>query len=476
MKLQVCWFRSDLRVDDNTALSRSLEKGTTLGIYIATPKQWAKHDDAAIKIDFWRRNLECLELALVALNIPFLTFEVADYSQVPQLMLQLSEQLDIAGLHFNSEYPLNESDRDKKVSRLLSIHGIATHVYHDQVLLPPASILNGSGQPFKVFTPYANKALGYLPGNFNCSAPPTSAQILPDKLKIPTNLTHQKTLNCIAWPALAASVSSITSIEPSRLWLAGESAAHKALLEFCESRIDSYQSQRDIPSVQGTSRLSPYLAAGVISIRRCWNGAHTFSDGEGVQIWRKELLWRDFYKYITFHYSYVCKNLPWRDKAQQIKWRTAPADFECWCNGQTGIPLIDAAMKQLLNTGWMHNRLRMVTAMFLSKQLLIDWRKGERWFMQHLIDGDFSANNGGWQWASSTGTDAAPYFRIFNPIRQSERFDPHGKFIRQYLPELSHLEKKHIHMPGDRMSSYPQPIVDLQLARQRALLAFKEVY
>ncbi|HAL67580.1 MAG TPA: deoxyribodipyrimidine photo-lyase, partial [Pseudomonas sp.] len=228
------------------------------------------------------------------------------------------------------------------------------------------------------------------------------------------------------------------------------------------------------------------LAAGVISPRQCLHAALAHNRGEfdsgssGVQTWINELLWREFYKHILTGYPQVSRHRAFRAHTEALPWRNAPKEFEAWQQGRTGFPIIDAAMRQMLATGWMHNRLRMLTAMFLSKNLLIDWRLGERHFMRHLIDGDLAANNGGWQWSASTGTDSVPYFRIFNPVSQSQRFDPKGRFIRQWVPELQDIDDKNIHDPGKchgliDANLYPSPIVDLHSSRQRALQAFKEL-
>ncbi|MEK1908449.1 MAG: FAD-binding domain-containing protein, partial [Pseudomonas sp.] len=234
------------------------------------------------------------------------------------------------------------------------------------------------------------------------------------------------------------------------------------------------------------SQQSTYLAAGVISPRQCLHAALRGNQGEfdsgnpGAVSWINELLWREFYKHILVGYPRVSRHRAFRPETEALPWRDAPQDLLAWQQGRTGIPLIDAAMRQLLATGWMHNRLRMVVAMFLTKNLLIDWREGERFFMRHLIDGDLAANNGGWQWSASTGTDAAPYFRIFNPISQSQKFDADGRFIRTWLPELVGLNKRDIHDPSAMggvfgLAEYPRPIVDLAHSRERVLQAFRSL-
>ncbi|MCY1406591.1 Deoxyribodipyrimidine photo-lyase [compost metagenome] len=272
----------------------------------------------------------------------------------------------------------------------------------------------------------------------------------------------------------------------SDLWPAGETEAHDRLQRFIDEAVDDYQLQRDFPAVAGTSQLSPYLAAGVISPRQCLLRALGHNHGEfdsgnsGLVTWINELIWREFYKHILNGYPRVSRHRAFRQETEALPWRHAPDELKAWQEGRTGIPIIDAAMRQLLATGWMHNRLRMIVAMFLTKNLLIDWREGERFFMRHLIDGDLAANNGGWQWSASTGTDAVPYFRIFNPVSQSRRFDSQGWFIKRWLPELADTDEKNIHspMPPAQLfatSNYPQPIVDLGSSRQRALNAFKNL-
>jgi deoxyribodipyrimidine photo-lyase len=271
-----------------------------------------------------------------------------------------------------------------------------------------------------------------------------------------------------------------------QLWPAGEEAARERLATFTLEELWCYEERRDLPAQPGTSQLSPYLAAGVLSPRQCLHAALQGNQGEfdsgnpGAVCWINELLWREFYKHILVGYPRVSRHRAFRLETERLAWRRAPDELDAWQQGRTGIPIIDAAMRQLLATGWMHNRLRMVVAMFLSKNLLIDWREGERWFMRHLIDGDLAANNGGWQWSASTGTDAAPYFRIFNPINQSQRFDPEGRFLRRWLPELAHLDTRDIHNPAGlgglfAEDGYPVPLVDLGASRDRALAAFRRL-
>jgi deoxyribodipyrimidine photo-lyase len=259
--------------------------------------------------------------------------------------------------------------------------------------------------------------------------------------------------------------------------------------EFIKKRLDEYKDRRDLPGVDGTSRLSPHLAAGTISPRTCLRAALDaagWKEGDkldprrrdGAFTWISEVLWREFYKYLIAAHPRLSMGKPFKPETDDIEWSYDEDELEAWKTGRTGYPIVDAAMRQLLQTGWMHNRLRMIAAMFLTKDLLIDWRLGERHFMQHLVDGDLASNNGGWQWSASTGTDAAPYFRIFNPESQSKKFDESGDFIRRFIPELRDVEAPDIHNPTSEQresAGYPEPIVDHAEARERAIEAFKSL-
>ncbi len=464
MKRQLCWLRNDLRIGDNSALLEALNRGPTIVIYVATPDQWQAHDDAPIKLDFWRRNLQELARELSSYKIPLRLFQVPDYRDIPALLEKIFQHWEIDALHYNIDYPLNERRRDEVVSALCREKSVGVFAYEDHCLLPPELVLTGQDKPFRVFTPYANKCREYL----EVSGPPGLHELSTENKQpifalVP--LAEERKLDEIDWPQQQAVWQE--------LWPAGEAEARRRLTEFVDGRLQDYQQKRDFPAQAGTSTLSPYLNAGVISVRQCWKQALDSGSNASVRSWCNELLWRDFYQYVVWHYPHVCKHQAWNPAYTNIQWRSDEDDFSRWSQGETGFPLIDAAMKQLLATGWMHNRLRMLVAMFLSKNLLIDWRWGERWFMQHLVDGDFSSNNGGWQWSASTGTDAAPYFRIFNPIRQSERFDPQGEFIKNYIPGLRNESASSIHDPAKLEADYWEPLVELKFSRERALAAFK---
>ncbi|WP_409276755.1 deoxyribodipyrimidine photo-lyase [Pseudomonas defluvii] len=470
--MQLLWLRSDLRVSDNTALAAAAERGPTLAVWLVSPSQWLAHDDAPCKVDFWLRSLRTLSQSLAALNIPLLVRQAEHWDNAPQVLLQLCQEHNVQTLHMNEEYGVHEQRRDDAVHNQLSDAGIEVVSYLDQLLFKPGSLLTKAGGYFQVFSQFRKTCYERL------------HLALPRLIASPA---QQQPL-AIASDPIPESVSGF-SLPPESLralWPAGEQEAHRRLNAFVDDAIEDYQDQRDVPALPGTSQLSPYLAAGVISPRQCLHAALSHNRGEfdsgnkGVVTWVNELLWREFYKHILVGYPRVSRHRAFRLETEAVPWRNAPDELEAWQQGRTGIPIIDAAMRQLLATGWMHNRLRMVVAMFLTKNLLIDWREGERFFMRHLIDGDLAANNGGWQWSASTGTDAVPYFRIFNPISQSQRFDSEGRFIRHWLPELADLDNKTIHAPQSvgglfAVRHYPGPIVDLSSSRQRALSAFKHL-
>lgn len=467
--LNLIWFRSDLRVHDNSALHAALSAGEpVVGVYFATPGQWREHDHGANKVDFLLRNVSALRQALARHGIPLLFRMVERYQDIAPELCALVEALAVRGVHVNEEYGVNERRRDKAIATLLGDRGVQFYRYCDFVLQRPGSVRTGQGDFFKVYTPFKRAWLRSAP------------------VSIPSYRVWEQTP-----PGLGVQLGEIPSIlsgfegavDPC-LWPEGESEAHRRLQAFARSRMDRYQACRDLPGEAGTSTLSPYLAAGVVSCRECFRVALALGGGswepasEGVASWINELIWREFYTHVLVGFPRVSKGRAFQEATEQVRWLNRVQDFQAWCEGRTGVPIVDAAMCQLRETGWMHNRLRMIVAQFLSKHLLVDWRWGEQFFMQQLVDGELAANNGGWQWSASTGTDAAPYFRVFNPVEQSRRYDPDGVFIRRYLPILSGLSMRDIHLPPPvvaAMRGYPLPIVDIKLGRQRAIDAFAEV-
>ncbi|WP_448682878.1 deoxyribodipyrimidine photo-lyase [Pseudomonas nicosulfuronedens] len=471
MKRQLVWLRTDLRLRDNSALHAAAERGPVIALYLLSPSQWQSHDDAPCKVDFWLRNLRELRAGLDKLNIPLL-IRVADrWKAAPSIIARLCRELEIETVHINEEYGVNEATRDAAVKKALEPDGIRLRSHLDQLFFTPGTILTKGGTYFQVYSQFRKVCYERLSLGVPSLVP---APRLQQKLDIASDRVPEQIEGFETPPAAL-----------HEEWPAGEEAAHERVELFTDEILKTYQDTRDLPARDGTSRLSPYLAAGVLSPRQCLHAALANNHGEfetgnsGAVSWINELLWREFYKHILVGFPRVSRHRAFREDTEKLRWRRDQKDLEDWQQGRTGFPIIDAAMRQLLATGWMHNRLRMVVAMFLTKNLLIDWREGERWFMRHLIDGDLAANNGGWQWSASTGTDAAPYFRIFNPISQSERFDADGRFIHRWVPELAGLQGRAMHDPSRLglfgVEGYPQPMCDLSATRERALDAFKSL-
>lgn len=465
------WLRNDLRVHDNHALWNARNTGNVVAVCVITPDTWQEHDDAGVKIDFWLRSLRTLKASFDALGIPLKVLHCKRFSDSPQALLDLARETDAQGIFFNDEYGIHEQDRDNAVAETFADASLTCHRYADQVLFMPGSLRTQEGNMYKVFSQFRKQANQRLHDR------------LPECLPAP----DKQTLPGVSSDTVPESVPGFApaSKEQQDTWPAGEEAAQARLILFAEQILFDYKDLRDQPAVDGTSRLSAYLTIGVLSARQCLHAAIAANQGEfdsgnpGAVAWVSELLWREFYKHILVCYPRVSRSRAFRPETEAVQWRDDPEGLAAWQQGRTGIPIVDAAMRQLLATGWMHNRLRMISAMFLTKNLLVDWRKGESWFMRHLIDGDLASNNGGWQWSASTGTDSAPYFRVFNPVTQSQRFDPEGHFIRTWVPELRELDARQIHQPptGDLLGTtdYPRPIVDLGDSRKRAIAAFKSL-
>lgn len=471
--MQLIWYRQDLRVHDQTALWHATQIGPTVAVVYLTPEQWQRHDDAPIKIDFYLRQLNELRRSLIHYNIPLIIRHVPLWQNIATDLLALTQELNIQTVHANQEAGINEMQRDQHVAKQLHAHGIGFELYDDRTLFPLGSIRNKSQRPYQVFGAFKKYCYEQLSISLpTCYDPPiTQAQL---------HLDHHINDQI---PDIEAFYPNF--IRPSEQLAVGEKHAASFLNQFIEDQIEFYKIERDFPALQGTSQLSAYLNLGILSIRQVLQAVFKAQDGyfkfasEGHQTWCDELLWREFYQHILYDFPHVSKHLPFKQQTLKVKWRHSPNDLQAWQHGLTGVPIVDAGIRQMLATGWMHNRVRMIVAMFLSKNLLIDWRLGEQWFMQHLIDGDLAANNGGWQWCASTGTDAVPYFRVFNPISQSQKFDAEGEYIRHWVPELAHLDAKSIHDPYAKNPllelDYPRPIVDLKQSRIRAIEAFKGI-
>ena len=461
------WLRNDIRMDDNPGLRKACEEcDAVLAIYLWSPEQLNMHNEANIKVEFLIKNLQSLEENLNSINIPILVIDNKDFSSVDQNISNLIKEHSIDKVYWGKEFGFDEINRDKSVEQQLIESKIDFEIFNDQIIYEPGFLRTGQDNPFSVFTPFKrrwveNFDMKFLDIEFNYP--------VKNKLEIQSNISN-----------FDFNFSSKHSVDMN-LWPAGETNALIQLNDFLDNRAINYSKDRNDPILNGTSRISPYLACGVISSRRCIleglkrNNFELASGNTGITKWIDEIVWREFYRNIMFSFSKVSRGKPFQDYTKNIQWQFDKDKLDAWKHGQTGFPLIDAAMRQLLHEGWMHNRLRMVVAMFFTKNMLHDWRLGEAYFMQNLIDGDFASNNGGWQWSSSTGTDAAPYFRIFNPITQSKNFDKEGLFIKKYVPELKDLDKSEIHDPSKEIRkhlNYPLQILDLKESRLRAIDVF----
>ena len=469
------WLRRDLRVHDNAALYNALRHSRQ--VHVAFVFDTAILDAlprADRRVDFIRESLAELDARLRELggeHCGLIVRHGRAEHEVPQLAQQLGA-LAVFASHDDEPYAQR---RDGQVRGHLADHGIALHTCKDHVVFERQEVMTQSGTAFSVFTPYKNAWLRKV-NDFYLKAYPVErhAQHLaprPEALRQPV-------------PRL-----SDIDFEPTNLAElhipTGESGAQSLLADFLH-RIDAYGQRRDFPAVKGPSYLSVHLRFGTVSIRQLAREAHArmLAGSEGAAVWLSELIWRDFYAQVLANFAHVGAGESFKRDYDAIHWDHGPHGhklFEAWCQGRTGYPLVDAAMRQLNQSGYMHNRLRMVVASFLCKDLGVDWRWGEQYFATHLNDFDLAANNGGWQWASSSGCDAQPYFRIFNPVSQSEKFDTEGKFIRRYVPELAGLSNKAIHAPWlagelelqaagvELGTTYPRPIVDHAQAREKTL-------
>lgn len=481
------WFRRDLRSTDHAALYYALkhcQRVWCVFVFDTTILQpivdaWHARHPRQTPED---RRIEFILAALGELDQTLRESGgglIVLHGDAREAIPALAAQLKVEAVFTNHDYEPAALERDEAVHEQLVAQGREWLTFKDQVIFERDEILTGQGKSFTVFTPYKNAWLKQLTA-FDLKPYPVESYT-SHLAAVPAKLDH-------GLPTLAQLGFAPSNLADLKL-PTGARGAQQLLDDFL-TRIDSYADRRDFPTAKGPSYLSMHLRFGTVSIRTLARLAYELSlqpDGQGAATWLSELIWRDFYFTILAHHPQLASGAAFRAEYDGLRWETGPhadAAFAAWCEGRTGYPLVDAAMLQLNQTGYMHNRLRMVTASFLVKDLGIDWRLGERYFAEQLNDFDFSANNGGWQWAASTGCDAQPYFRIFNPVTQSEKFDPQGRFIKRYLPQLEKVPPKWIHAPwqagADRLAEfgvmlgedYPAPIVDHAQARQLTLARF----
>ncbi len=459
MAATIVWFRQDLRLHDHPALHAAVARSQALVlVYIQEPGgPW--RPGAALR--FWlHQSLVALagELRRHGHTLVFLR------GAARAVLTRLIDDCGADALYFNRRYEPHESRLDAQLQRALRGRCEVRH-FAAHLLFEPDRVRTGSGTPYRVFTPYYRACLQLEP-----PAPPLPAPA--------------------CWPPAAAGVVGLPlaalELEPhiawaegiARRWTAGEQAAHVALDEFVDERLRDYAQDRDLPALDATAGLSPYLCVGAISARSCWQAVqaaalreHDAGQVSACEAWLRQLVWREFAYHLLHHFPHTL-DAPFHAQWQAFPWREDAEALRRWQRGATGIPLVDAGMRELWQTGTMHNRVRMVVACFLCKHLGIHWLAGARWFWDTLIDADLANNTLGWQWSAGCGADAAPYFRIFNPLSQSRRFDPAGTYLRRWLPERAALDNKAIHDPAVVAPGYPSPMVDLVTARQAALARY----
>jgi deoxyribodipyrimidine photo-lyase len=471
------WLRQDLRLADNPALHAAVSAdGAVVPVYVYAPEEdgdWAPGGASR----FWlHHSLQSLDAALRERGSRLLL------SRGPALVAlrQLARATGADRVVWNRRYEPAATQRDETVRRALEADGLEVCTFNASLLTEPGAIATGDGRPFQVFTAFWRRASSTLepsaprpapqriapPGRWPQSLPLASLGLSPDKPW---------------WQGLA------------RAWQPGEPAAQARLDEFVGRLLAGYDRERDRPDHDGTSRLSPHLHFGEVSPQQVLaailsaGAAAGLSPGEGLQSrFVTELGWREFAYHLLHHFPRLPEE-PLRERFRRFPWRDDAAGLAAWQRGQTGVPIVDAGMRQLRETGWMHNRVRMIAASFLVKNLRVPWQHGARWFWDTLVDADLASNTLGWQWVAGCGADAAPYFRIFNPVSQARRFDPEGEYVRRFVPELSRLPTARIHAPWEATSAelaaagvvpggnYPAPLVDLQASRQDALAAFRAI-
>lgn len=466
-KISILWFRQDLRLEDNPALCAAVENGTLLPIYILD-------DETAGIWKMGQANRVWLHHSLKALSHS-LGGKLSIYrGKADYVLAELTERFDVSTVYWNRCYEPWRIKRDIDIKETLTENAITVHSFNGSLLWEPWEISKNDGTPYRVFTPFYKR--GCL------SAQPPRAP-----LEKPENIQAIHDSESIELEALGLLPTSLRWHEMiEQQWAFGEAGAHAALDVFLENGIAGYKQGRDFPSRANTSRLSPYLQTGEISPHIVWHKAKAVSSGDDLAHFCSELGWREFSYSILYHFpDFPTDNF--QNKFDTFPWAENDVALKAWQTGQTGVPIVDAGMRELWQTGYMHNRVRMIVASFLTKNLLMNWRAGAAWFWDTLVDADLANNSSGWQWVAGSGVDAAPYFRIFNPVTQGKKFDGQGHYIRKYVPELSELDDKYLFAPWEAPEhvlaqasiklgvDYPKPVVDLASSRARALAAFKEL-
>ena len=472
----IVWFRRDLRVEDNPALCNAAERGPVLPVYIHAPDDEAPWSAGAASRAWLHQSLKRHAARLGALGAPLMVF-AGDSLKV---LKNLIRETGAGALFYNRLYEPEIIARDRKIDADLKAQGVEVRSFKSALIFEPQEIENRSGKPFRVFTPFYRHCLARLPESETLPAP---SRLQPSQ-NAPKDSLEVDTLELM--PSHSWASNMLTD------WRPGAGGAVRELDLFLESAVDRYPSARDLPAVRGVSRLSPHLHHGELSPRTIVSAVRAVerSDGvrarKGAEAFLRQLIWREFGAHLLAHFPSLPTE-PFDQRFKNFSWKKDRRAYLAWTKGKTGYPLVDAGMRELWATGWMHNRVRMVVASFLTKHLLIHWVEGARWFWDTLVDADLANNTMGWQWTAGCGVDAAPYFRIFNPVAQGERFDRDGRYVRRWVPELSSLPDRFLHRPfeagaavlsksGIRLGvDYPEPLVGHKEARERALAAYDRV-
>lgn len=471
--ITILWLREDLRLADNPALHAAAMHGAVVPLYILEDEKHVPFPIGGASKWWLHEALKTLGEAFANLGAPL----ILRRGDAGKILRGLIKETQATHVVWNRRYQPHQQKYDDEIADAMRNEGVTVDIYKSYLLFDPTTIRSGSGTPYKVFTPFSKA----------CFAAPAPGKILP----APKTLNGIKGLNSDNLKDWHLTSSKATW--PKRLadaWSIGEVAAHEQLQHFVEHTLSNYKIGRDRPDKDHTSRLSPYLHFGHISPRQVWHAVQTAlakkpALGSNTERYLLEILWREFSWHLLQHFPKMVDE-PLNESFKSFPWKKDAKTLQAWQQGMTGYPIVDAGMRQLWQTGWMHNRVRMIVASFLIKDLLIDWREGAAWFWDTLVDADLGNNTASWQWVAGCGADAAPYFRIFNPTLQGQKFDPNGDYVRRYVPELAALDTKYIHEPSKTPSSvlaeagivlgktYPLPIIDHAKARQRALLALKQ--
>lgn len=464
-KTTIVWFRNDLRLEDNPALLYACKRGVVIPLYIWNSQNQDDWKMGAASRWWLHYSLSALQTSLQEkLGLKLIIREGDPVEVLRQVVLESHSDSLFWNRHYEPFQRMQEDQLFEAFKEKLHLQS-----YAGNFLIEPHLLENKQGKPFKVFTPFW-KAAQFLEIDKPFSLPPTPEKCIHQLLSL--SIDSLQLLPRIHWDEGL-----------KETWTPGEFQAKKLLNQFIKKHIDAYAQDRDYPGVSGTSHLSPYLHFGEISVKSIWQALQSLPD-EVAAIFKKQLGWREFSNYLLFHFPYTT-HYPLYKKFDSFPWKRNAAYLDAWQKGQTGYPIIDAGMRELWHTGWMHNRVRMIVGSFLVKDLMISWIEGAKWFFDTLVDADLANNTMGWQWVAGCGADASPYFRIFNPVLQGKKYDPSGLYIRKWIPELTHLPDKWIHSPWEApkeiLSSvglnlgddYPYPIIDHTVAREEALKTYK---